>query len=265
MTSDRTRLQIDQFEKALGRLRDALAVNETDVVRDALIRRFEFTFEMAWRSLWRWLNDRGERLLDKAYDALASTLQGKLIADAALWDRIREYRNLTSHTYKEETAIQVAAFVRSDAVQAFESALAELRRRERDPHSGAGVRTIGRGAGIRRDARGAQKAQVSNEEFGLAPVFCAKLRRAFEQTPGIDRVWIYGSRARGDHREESDIDLAVEASSEEAYSRAWRAVDALELLYRVDLVHIQRVSDTDFRSRIDRDKKVFWAPQQGVA
>ena len=36
MTSDRTRLQIDQFEKALGRLRDVLAMNGTDVVRDAL-------------------------------------------------------------------------------------------------------------------------------------------------------------------------------------------------------------------------------------
>jgi nucleotidyltransferase substrate binding protein (TIGR01987 family) len=130
MTSDRTRLQIDQFEKALGRLHEVLAMNETDVVRDALIQRFEFTFEMAWRSLWRWLNDRGERLPEKAYDVLVSALQGKLISDAALWDQIREYRNLTSHTYKEETAIQVAAFVRSDAVQAFDSVLAELSRRK---------------------------------------------------------------------------------------------------------------------------------------
>lgn len=105
MTSDRTRLQIDQFEKALGRLRDVLAMNETDIVRDALIRRFEFSFEMAWRSLWRWLNDRGERLPEKAYDALASAFQGKLISDALLWDQIREYRNLARHTYKEETAI----------------------------------------------------------------------------------------------------------------------------------------------------------------
>ena len=130
MTSDRTRLQIEQFEKALGRLREVLAMNETDIVRDALIQRFEFTFEMAWRSLWRWLNDRGERLPEKAYDVLASALQGKLIADAPLWERIRENRNLTSHTYKEETAIQVAAFVRSDAAKAFEAALAELKRRK---------------------------------------------------------------------------------------------------------------------------------------
>lgn len=129
MTSERTKLQIEQFEKALQRLREVLALNETDVVRDALIQRFEFTFEMAWRSLWRWLNDQGERLPEKAYDVLASALQGKLVTDGALWDRIREYRNLTSHTYKEETAVQVAAFVRSAALPAFEATLAELKRR----------------------------------------------------------------------------------------------------------------------------------------
>lgn len=129
MTSDRTTLQIEQFRKALEKLRAVLPMNETDVVRDALIQRFEFTFEMAWRSLWRWLVDQGERLPEKAYDVLASALVGGLIEDAALWARIRENRNLTSHTYKEDVAIEVAAFVRKDAVKAFEAVLAELQRR----------------------------------------------------------------------------------------------------------------------------------------
>ncbi|OGA22749.1 MAG: hypothetical protein A3I01_13585 [Betaproteobacteria bacterium RIFCSPLOWO2_02_FULL_65_24] len=129
MTADRTRLQIEQFDKALHRLHEVLALDETDVVRDALIQRFEFTFEMAWRSLWRFLNDRGERLSENAYEVLTSAFKSKLIADADLWGKVREYRNLTSHTYKEETAIEVAAFVRSAAVQAFDTLLAELKQR----------------------------------------------------------------------------------------------------------------------------------------
>lgn len=97
--------------------------------------------------------------------------------------------------------------------------------------------------------------------FGIAPYSAAKLTRTFEQSPGIDRVWIFGSRARGDYREESDIDLAVEAISEKAYSDASNAVERLELLYRVDLVDLRRVSDKEFRSRIEQDKKLFWEPR----
>ena len=39
------------FERALGRLEEALAVPEDPIVRDACIQRFEFTFEMAWKAL----------------------------------------------------------------------------------------------------------------------------------------------------------------------------------------------------------------------
>lgn len=102
---------------------------------------------------------------------------------------------------------------------------------------------------------------MRSEEFGLAPIFRAKLRRAFEQTLGIERVWIYGSRARGDHRPESDIDLAIQATCKNAFSRAWAAVEKLELLYRVDLVDLQHVGDKEFRSRIEQDKKLFWEPR----
>jgi len=45
--------------------------------------------------------------------------------------------------------------------------------------------------------------------FGLPASTCAKLRGVFDSTPGIEAVWVYGSRARGTQRHESDIDLAV--------------------------------------------------------
>lgn len=39
------------FEKALGRLEEALTRPEDPIVRDACIQRFEFTFEMAWKAI----------------------------------------------------------------------------------------------------------------------------------------------------------------------------------------------------------------------
>ncbi len=61
---------------------------------------------------------------------LPSALQARLITDIQLWQDIRDNRNKTSHTYKEDLAIDVAAFVRSRAVNAFDALLAELKTRQ---------------------------------------------------------------------------------------------------------------------------------------
>jgi nucleotidyltransferase substrate binding protein (TIGR01987 family) len=127
--SERFEDQRAQFERALARLQDVLRENETDIVRDALIQRFESTFEMAWRTLHRWLDARGVRVPQQAFAVLPMAFQSGLIDDPALWDQLREYRNLTSHTYEEAMAIRVAAFVRAQAAPA----LARLAERLRQP------------------------------------------------------------------------------------------------------------------------------------
>ena len=118
--SERFQEQRGQFERALDRLHEALAENETDFMRDALIQRFEFKYEMAWRCLFRFLRDKGERVAEKAWDVLPAAFQSQLIDDAETWDQLREYRNLTSHTYQEALAIKVSAFIRTTGVFAFD-------------------------------------------------------------------------------------------------------------------------------------------------
>ena len=102
---------------------------------------------------------------------------------------------------------------------------------------------------------------------GIAPSAYAQLVRAFEQTPGLSRVWIFGSRARGDHREASDIDLAIDWSDSAAPTRALlkSTIDGLGLLYRVDVVSLQDRLDDKFRERIERDRRIFWEPHRYAA
>lgn len=126
---DRFKLALQQFEQALRRLHEVLALSETDVVRDALIQRFEFTFEMAWKAMARWLRARGIAADDGAYGVLPVAFRHRLIGDEAGWARMRQQRNLTSHTYREALAVEVAAFVRTDGVRLFDEALAALQRR----------------------------------------------------------------------------------------------------------------------------------------
>lgn len=126
---ERYALQRELFEKALDRLGEVLAMDESDVVRDSIIQRFEFTFEMAWKTLFRFLTDKGERVAAKAWDVLPMAFESLLIEDAETWDRMRSYRNESSHEYKLGKAIEIAAFVRSQAYPALCALKAELARR----------------------------------------------------------------------------------------------------------------------------------------
>jgi type III restriction enzyme len=103
--------------------------------------------------------------------------------------------------------------------------------------------------------------------FGLSRQTADDLRRLFERTPGIDTVWIFGSRARGTARESSDVDLAIDAPGMAAADLAalLRALADLPTLYKVDAVHWQAVSEPVFRAEIERDRQPFWrAPREPV-
>lgn len=130
MLSDRTKLQIQRFEEALARLHAVLELNEDDVVRDALIQRFEATYEMAWKSAWRAMLDMGESVIESGPVAIENAFRVGLIADAGLWQEVRRYRNMTSHSYQNKVAIEVAAFVRAQAIQAFDALVVTLKSRE---------------------------------------------------------------------------------------------------------------------------------------
>ena len=99
---------------------------------------------------------------------------------------------------------------------------------------------------------------------GIAPTALGTLVGLIEHTADLDRVWLFGSRARGDHRDASDIDLAFEAPrmNRDAWLRFESSVEKLGLIYRVDLVNLAWVSEAPFRERIERDKKLFWEPRR---
>ena len=119
-TNDRFAVALDHFERALMRLREALEQPENDFIRDSVIQRFEFTFEAAWKAMYRWLRARGNDVDEEAASVSPLAFKLRLIEDEKGWGQTRKYRNKTSHTYDEAVAIEVAAFVRQEAVGLFD-------------------------------------------------------------------------------------------------------------------------------------------------
>lgn len=100
--------------------------------------------------------------------------------------------------------------------------------------------------------------------FGLSAPTLAELRRLFEASPGVQRVWIFGSRARGGWRDVSDVDLAVDAPgwTTSDFLALLQRVERLNTLHKLDVVHWQRVQEPVFRQEIERDRRVFWEPRR---
>jgi len=120
-------LQVDYFERALKRLEEVIVLPETDIVRDSLIKRFEFTFEMAWKAMYRWLRAKDVDIPEEAFEVIPRAFNAGLIDDDAGWTEIRRARNKTAHIYDEKRAIEIAAFVRSEAVPRLRALLERLR------------------------------------------------------------------------------------------------------------------------------------------
>ncbi|MCS6940173.1 MAG: nucleotidyltransferase substrate binding protein [Roseiflexaceae bacterium] len=111
----RLRQRLSRFRKALSRLREAvdLAAERplSRLEEQGLIQAFEFTHELAWNVLKDFLELQGVAPLYGSKDTTREAFKRGLLDQGDLWmDMIRD-RNLTSHTYNEETAVLIARAV----------------------------------------------------------------------------------------------------------------------------------------------------------
>lgn len=111
------KLSLTSLEKALKSLADALALYDKHrddeglrlALRDSVIQRFEYSFELAWKHLKRYLELEGESELDAFTRRKLFRLAWEkgLLSGSEEWFDYLKMRNLSSHTYNEETAQEV--------------------------------------------------------------------------------------------------------------------------------------------------------------
>jgi nucleotidyltransferase substrate binding protein (TIGR01987 family) len=131
------KLDITSLGNAVGRLREGLARSEREPadeqLRDGLIQRFEFTYELSHKMLRRYLKESAaspDEIDRLPFADLIRTgnAQGLLRSAWPAWRRFREMRARTSHTYDVKAASQITSAIPAFLEEA-EHLYAELQRR----------------------------------------------------------------------------------------------------------------------------------------
>lgn len=96
--------------------------------------------------------------------------------------------------------------------------------------------------------------------FGLKRATIDKINGVFSAHPHVENVILYGSRAKGNYRNSSDIDLTIEgvAVTLSELLKLESELDDLLLPYKIDLSLLHRIDDPDLLDHIRRIGVIFY-------
>lgn len=106
MKNTRWQQRFENFEQAFNLLNNTFEEKKIDqfsiLEKEGVIQRFEFTFELAWKTLKDYLQHSGIQLQHiTPREVIKQAFAAGIIEDGMVWINMLEQRNLLSHTYDE--------------------------------------------------------------------------------------------------------------------------------------------------------------------
>ena len=119
------------LKKAYTRLSEACERYDgtDDFIRDSVIRRFEFTYELCHKALREFMKYMGMET-DSSFPRhiFKAAYANGIIGDERLWIAMIEDRNRTSHIYSEELTDAVAKRIKDEYVHAVRELIGSIER-----------------------------------------------------------------------------------------------------------------------------------------
>lgn len=107
--------RLENYSKALRQLLDGVELANSrklsKLEEQGLIQAFEFTHELAWKTLQDFLNDKGNEEIYGSKDVVRASFKYGIIEKGEIWMDMIKNRNKTSHTYNEETAKDIISAI----------------------------------------------------------------------------------------------------------------------------------------------------------
>lgn len=107
---DKFQIKLNNYRNALARLHEAIEEEQSTkslAVRDGAIKRFEFTAELAWKTVREYLLSEGVIDINSPKRVMREAFINNIVEDGEGWIQILDDRNSTAHIYDEEDAEEV--------------------------------------------------------------------------------------------------------------------------------------------------------------
>lgn len=99
--------------------------------------------------------------------------------------------------------------------------------------------------------------------YGLSTATIAAIKHVLSKHPEVERAILYGSRAMGNHREGSDIDLSLQGTAIDLslLQKIEHELDELDLPYKMDVSVYAMLTNPEFIDHINRVGVEFYTQQ----
>jgi nucleotidyltransferase substrate binding protein (TIGR01987 family) len=127
MEDIRWQQRLINYRKAFIQLEKAVKMpSHSDIEREGLIQRFEYTYELAWNLMKDFLEEKGNSGIQGSKDAIRLAFNNGLITNGETWMEMVKSRRLSAHTYNENTANEIAQLVIREYYPLFDQFLNQM-------------------------------------------------------------------------------------------------------------------------------------------
>jgi nucleotidyltransferase substrate binding protein (TIGR01987 family) len=226
----RWRQRFDNLERAFGLLAEAVGRQSlSDLEAEGMIQRFEYTFELAWKTAKDYLESQG---VSVAYprEVIKAAVQSELIrSQGDIWMEMLERRDEAAHTYDRERFESICSAIRTRFLPAIAGLVDRLRQ--------------------------------DSGRFGLGPSQMAEITAVIASDDRVERAVIFGSRAMGTHKPGSDVDICLsgrEMDPEAVVELARRLNNETTTAFVIDVLGYSAIDSPSLRHHIDQEGVVIY-------
>lgn len=122
--------RLQDFENAFMKLKEGTQKeNPDDLEIDGVLQRFEFTFELAWKTLKDYMEYQGfSNKIGSPREIIQQAFKHGLIEDGETWIKMMLSRNALSHLYDENTSRKIYEEIKKQYIELLETLIEKLKK-----------------------------------------------------------------------------------------------------------------------------------------